>query len=303
MRDPKATLNFDEAETTRRADAAAAAVTVVERSHPRGELIYLRGDALTDAQVRFAREEGDAYLERMPSAGWWLLLTGVVGLSGLLISLLFAYLYNFYPSICRRPLRAGALVGLLLALAAGALLVSVRAPAMMPFVSSAAAMIAVIVLALAYDRRLAIFVAAIHCLILSILLELGPASFIALLGGCGVMVFQLREVRHRTALVRASIVTGVVLGVALMLAGFIRLSAVPTGALIAFLTGVWAAAACVATGFLMLGIMPTLERVCDITTGLTLAELRDPKQPLLRQLQQKAPGTYNHSLAIANEWL
>ena len=38
----------------------------------------------------------------------------------------------------------------------------------------------------------------------------------------------------------------------------------------------------------------------DITTGMTLAELRDPKQPLLRQLQQKAPGTYNHSLQVAN---
>ena len=30
-----------------------------------------------------------------------------------------------------------------------------------------------------------------------------------------------------------------------------------------------------------------------------LIELRDPKHPLLRQLQQRAPGTYNHSLTLA----
>jgi putative nucleotidyltransferase with HDIG domain len=33
---------------------------------------------------------------------------------------------------------------------------------------------------------------------------------------------------------------------------------------------------------------------------MTLAELRDPSQPVLRQLQQRAPGTYNHSLQVAN---
>jgi len=33
---------------------------------------------------------------------------------------------------------------------------------------------------------------------------------------------------------------------------------------------------------------------------MTLIELRDPKQPILRELQQRAPGTYNHSLNVAS---
>jgi hypothetical protein len=33
---------------------------------------------------------------------------------------------------------------------------------------------------------------------------------------------------------------------------------------------------------------------------MTLIELRDPKQPLLRELQLRAPGTYNHSLNVAS---
>ena len=63
---------------------------------------------------------------------------------------------------------------------------------------------------------------------------------------------------------------------------------------------VWAITACYGVGFVVLGLLPTIERMFDITTGMTLAELRDPRQPLLRQLQQKAPGTYNHSLQVAN---
>jgi hypothetical protein len=46
-------------------------------------------------------------------------------------------------------------------------------------------------------------------------------------------------------------------------------------------------------------ILPTIERAFDVTTGMTLIELRDPKHPLLRELQQRAPGTYNHSLNVA----
>src|SRR5690606_16701652 len=53
-------------------------------------------------------------------------------------------------------------------------------------------------------------------------------------------------------------------------------------------------------GGLTLFILPWIERLFDITTGMTLIELRDPKQPLLRELQQRAPGTYNHSLNVAS---
>jgi hypothetical protein len=42
-----------------------------------------------------------------------------------------------------------------------------------------------------------------------------------------------------------------------------------------------------------------VERVFDVATGLTLIELRDPRQPLLRELQLRAPGTYTHSLNVA----
>ena len=46
-------------------------------------------------------------------------------------------------------------------------------------------------------------------------------------------------------------------------------------------------------------ILPTIERTFGIVTGMTLIELRDTKHPLLRELQQRAPGTYNHSLTVA----
>lgn len=43
-----------------------------------------------------------------------------------------------------------------------------------------------------------------------------------------------------------------------------------------------------------------MERFFDITTELTLLELSDTNRPLLKSLSQNAPGTFNHSLQVAN---
>jgi len=295
----KPTVLFNEAETTRRAEAEAAAVAPVVREAKRGDMIYLRGDVLDEGQVRRAIEEGQQYLRSMAPLHRTIVIIGVIGLGGLVFSLLSAYLLAFYPQICRRPLRLAAIYALMLGLAAAALAIAIEAPWTLVFVASSSTLMVAMVLTLSYDRRLAIFVSTLHCLLTSLLLDLGPSAFIALLCGAAAMTVQLREVRHRTALIQASLTTAGVLALAMALATVVRL---PN---LAGLGGVaaaafWAATAAVATGFFMLGILPTLERVFEITTGLTLAEMRDPKQPLLRQLQQKAPGTYNHSLQIAN---
>ena len=43
-----------------------------------------------------------------------------------------------------------------------------------------------------------------------------------------------------------------------------------------------------------------IERVFDVTTDLTLLELSDTNRPLLKELSLRAPGTFNHSLQVAN---
>jgi putative nucleotidyltransferase with HDIG domain len=47
-------------------------------------------------------------------------------------------------------------------------------------------------------------------------------------------------------------------------------------------------------------LLPLLEQVVRVTTDLTLLELADPSRPLLRRLATEAPGTWAHSLAMAN---
>jgi hypothetical protein len=51
---------------------------------------------------------------------------------------------------------------------------------------------------------------------------------------------------------------------------------------------------------LALLLLPAAESLTGITTDLSLLELLDPSRPLLRRLSVEAPGTFQHSIAMAN---
>ena len=56
----------------------------------------------------------------------------------------------------------------------------------------------------------------------------------------------------------------------------------------------------VATGIIALGFLPILEQIFKYTTNISLLELTDFNHPLLRRMQVLAPGSYHHSLMVAN---
>lgn len=51
---------------------------------------------------------------------------------------------------------------------------------------------------------------------------------------------------------------------------------------------------------LTIGFLPVFESGFDIVTSIKLLELSNPNQPLLRKLLMEAPGTYHHSILVAN---
>jgi cyclic-di-AMP phosphodiesterase PgpH len=60
------------------------------------------------------------------------------------------------------------------------------------------------------------------------------------------------------------------------------------------------AASAVASTLLAIGFLPLAEWFTRITTNQTLMELADPKHKLLQRLSLEAPGTYAHTISVAN---
>src|SRR5439155_113738 len=54
------------------------------------------------------------------------------------------------------------------------------------------------------------------------------------------------------------------------------------------------------TAMIVGGALPMLEHLFQITTDVSWLELSDLNHPLLRRMTIEAPGTYHHSLVVAN---
>lgn len=107
---------------------------------------------------------------------------------------------------------------------------------------------------------------------------------------------QVKVVHRRTDLTMSAVYA--VGGLALVACIYALMAGLDTRDLLVLL------AYCVGNGFLTLmltiGLLPYLETAFNVTTSLTLMELCDPNTPLQRDLMNKAAGTYQHSLMVAN---
>ncbi|WP_342985951.1 HDIG domain-containing metalloprotein [Clostridium saudiense] len=54
------------------------------------------------------------------------------------------------------------------------------------------------------------------------------------------------------------------------------------------------------SGILAMGLLPFLESSFSLVTNMKLLELSNPNNPLLKRLLMEAPGTYHHSVMVAN---
>ncbi len=107
-------------------------------------------------------------------------------------------------------------------------------------------------------------------------------------------VFSRRTQRITTLL--AGVLVGLSNFVCTFAVGLINsadLTSVTTNALWAMSNGIISAILCI-------GIQPLLEALFNLATNTKLIELSNPNQPLLRRLLLEAPGTYHHSIIVAN---
>jgi putative nucleotidyltransferase with HDIG domain len=112
------------------------------------------------------------------------------------------------------------------------------------------------------------------------------------------------QVRRRSKLVRAGLGIGLaiwLLSLAFGLIGPINLfSASGNDWRMIGLQSAYAIGNGILTAMLVGGALPILEQVFHVTTDISWLEASDLNHPLLRRMTIEAPGTYHHSLVVAN---
>ena len=295
------TFRFDAGMTTALEDTAESMVGPVVTTTPAGALIFRHGEPVTQTQINLYEEEMLRFNADGPVWSRWLRLAGLFACAASVSAGIMGYVGLYAPRISRNPQRMAALGALLLAGLAASAVGVVSGPDLRSLALLAPPVFVAAILAIAYEGRLALALGSMVSLLIAVALREPAPVLVAMIAGVAVAAWQLSELRDRRSLIRAGFTIG--LSLALVFAGASLVSRAPGLAprwdLIA-LGAMWAAFAGILVMGLTLFILPAIERAFDITTGMTLIELRDPKQPLLRELQRRAPGTYNHSLNVAS---
>lgn len=221
-------------------------------------------------------------------------ISGSIVLSALFIALLVAYLHRLRPEVYRDVNR----LTLMLIILLGALLLSTALEPISPYLKPIG-MVAVLVTILV-DPITALIVSVMTGFLSSVMTGGQLNENLVLVAGGVSAVFGVLKVVQRSDIMRASAISAVV-QMAMIFGMYLLHDAGPltsrelwTDVMFGGLNGI------VFAGFLSIGVLPYAESLFGVLTSMKLLELSNPNQPLLRKLLLEAPGTYHHSLMVAN---
>lgn len=147
-----------------------------------------------------------------------------------------------------------------------------------------------------YGSLLSVSLVGLMTVVLPIGMGIGLTQwFPSAIAGLLVAVFAAR-VRSREELAFLGLGVGVVQGALYLLVGAVSgvvwYGLIGKAAIEALLGLAWSIVA--------IGISPYIEHLFDIVTTLRLVELANPNRPLLKRLAAATPGTFQHTLFVAN---
>lgn len=284
---PNFTLDFEGTEKAKR--EARDAVAPVRYTLEQGEMILRKGDIVRAI-----------HLEQLEAAGLtnptlkWQDIAGAAFLVLVLVTTVGLFLYFYRPAVVSSERRLLLLaIVIIVALVAAKFVIPGREIYGYLFPAAAVAML----IATLLDAELAVLSAIVVAVLLGLIANSSlEIATLALVGGL-VGTLGARRIER----LNSFFITGgevalanflVVLGFHLS-SGELDLNRLATLGFVSIVNGALCAA-------LTLGTFSALGHIFGITTSLGLLELAHPTHPLFRRLLTEAPGTYHHSVVVAN---
>lgn len=273
---------------------AREAVPTQMTSFSIGDVIANEGDTLTTVQVA-AIDELKLYEPEVQTgvSPWAMVL--VTAISVLLAAFL---LWRIAPSHFDRP-RDVALLAIIIALTAGA----ARVPELVSSVENhpigyiVPAVAIGVMAAILFDQRTALLIALPMAGFTAV--ATGDIAFTVYAGiAAAIPVGFVSSVSTRSQL-RLSVLGSAVV-VAPLAAGLELLFVSGATRSDAFEAFGWALIGAIIGGFLGQGLVSFLETAFGVTTTMSLLDLLDRNHPALQVLEEKAPGTFNHSMLVGS---
>lgn len=259
-----------------------------------GQLVIDRGQIVNAEHVRILNSLKKESEQRMdPSRGYWFIFAGQVIFVILLISLLFTYLKLFRRDYFSSPHSVLLLFSFVTVFPVITYLMMSHhfySVYLVPY-----ALIPIFV-RIFMDSRTS-FMAVVTSSLLSALSLHSPFEFVLwqIVTGATV-IYSLRELTERSQLLRtvlAVVVVGLVISIGYDLSQGLNGDAFDRSRIVYMIIG----------GILLLFAYPLMyfvEKLFGFTSSVTLVELTNTNNPILRKMSKVAQGTFNHSMQVSN---
>jgi cyclic-di-AMP phosphodiesterase PgpH len=292
----KPTHVYDEAATKEAQNTAERQVTAEDArvTYPANSILVPKSNGkFEDGDWDLLRAENEAYRQAL---GQYAIKSklGLLTTVAIVTAVLAFYVGVYQPRVIRNHPRAVAIAGLLLSMLLVAQVAGIGHGPLYLF-GIAPTLLVALILTIAYDQRFALGVASLHGFLVTFALGQGIDFFLIIWVGVLTASFLLDDIRTRSKLIEVGGAAALAMIFAAIASGALSLDPWPFVLKNCLYTG----AAGMVVGFVVLGTLPFIERAFRITTSMTLLELADSGQPLLRRLAMEAPGTYNHSIQVA----
>ena len=285
---------YDEQLTDKQEENALNSISVTRGMVQRGELVVARGTRVNAEIYQKLESLRTAYEDDAKIIGNRnLIMLGQFLISGLIIALLVVFLYLFrkdiYADNRQMSLILLIITGMLFTLS-WAIRIKIPSIYYMPFC------IVPIIIRILFDTRLAL---NIHLLVVLIAGFFVPNSFefafLQISAGM-VAIYSIKNLIKREQFLISALLILLNYFIAFLGISLIRDGSIADIEWLNFTPFIFS----VLLSLLAYPLVYAFERVFGITSDVTLMELTNTNSKLLRELALKAPGTFQHSLQVAN---
>lgn len=151
-------------------------------------------------------------------------------------------------------------------------------------------------LTLLLNYKIALVESILNCILISAVCEFNTEIILLTILSCILVSIVFRKMQQRSDTIYAAIFIALMSAIMAFCVGFLLSNNVVDNvkkAAFTFIGGVL-------SSILTIGFLPIFENIFGIVTSVKLLELSDPNHPLMKKLLMEAPGTYHHSIMVAN---
>ncbi|MBQ6158653.1 MAG: HDIG domain-containing protein [Thermoguttaceae bacterium] len=298
---PLSTLTEDRDATRKAQDAAERGVPPHEVQYEPGKPIVHGGDVINDDILVLLAAEYRSYINQMPLREQLRRATGfflVVFAATFLINVVIYYFERTkYKAAQEGNLRTALIVFISIAI------VLLVGKFLQHYTLGRYGELEIIpllvftqVITIAFFWEIGFIVSLLLVLILSISSTNDIAPFLVMTSAISLSAFLARNIEQRTEILCRSFLVMIEIFIVTVGISFLETRAHSNEI---FKQAVFNAAWVFAAGLITEAVLPFLERYCGILTPMRLVEMGNTSNPILRSLYNRAPATYNHSIATA----